>query len=147
MKQYLNFLRDFRPVKGYDGEVPNFVDVVLSDVHDKPGVYIITSDTTRFVYPKGTSKVIYIGKADDIRRRLKEHQCLLCSAFNDPYDEIWHSDKYKYMQYHGANVIYYLCLGNQNAKDLESDIIRKFYLKYGAMPVGNGARSFHKEEY
>lgn len=50
-----------------------------------------------------------------------------------------------YMKYHGAKVYYYLCKGNQESKNLESQMISSFYDKFGAMPVGNGARSFQCE--
>lgn len=145
MKQFLSFLKDFRPVNGYDGEIDDLELENLSDLPTKEGVYIITSDTTKFTYPKGASKVIYIGKANSIRRRLKEHQYNLQVVKADNTNKYWDLNRYNYMKYHGAKAIYYLCLGNQDPKDLESDILLKFYDKYGAMPVGNGARSFHKE--
>ena len=49
------------------------------------------------------------------------------------------------MKYHGAKVYYYLCQGKQASKNLESDILGMFYDRFGAMPVGNGARSFQCE--
>ena len=91
------------------------------------------------------SKVIYIGKANSIRRRLKEHQVNLRNAVNDLQDEWWRFDRYNYMKYHGAKVYYYLCQGKQASKNLESDILGMFYDRFGAMPVGNGARSFQCE--
>ena len=146
MKQFLSFLKDFRPRKGYDGKVSDLLDADLRDIPPQEGVYIITSDTTKFIYPKGTSRVIYIGKADSIRRRLKEHQHHLRLAYDTPeMEDDWRFDRYNYMKYHGAQVVYYLSLGNQESKNLESDILLRFYDKFGAMPVGNGARSFHKE--
>lgn len=145
MKQVLSFLKDFRPVNGHDGAINNLEFDDLTDLPTQEGVYIITSDTTKFTYPKGMSKVIYIGKASSIRRRLKEHQSNLRIVKADTTNKYWDLNRYNYMKYHGAQVLYYLCLGNQDSKDLESDILFKFYDKYGAMPVGNGARSFHKE--
>lgn len=145
MKRDLWFIKDFRPIHGYDGEIANLVDDDLSEIPVKDGVYIIASPQTKFVYPKGMSKVIYIGKANKIRRRLKEHQVNLRNAVNDLQDEWWRFDRYNYMKYHGAKVYYYLCQGKQASKNLESDILGMFYDRFGAMPVGNGARSFQCE--
>lgn len=142
MKRDLSFIKEFRPVQGIDGEVQNLEDADLSEVSTDDGVYIIASPKTKFVYPKGGSKIIYIGQANDIRRRLKEHQRNLRSAKKDRYDESWHFDRYNYMRYHGAQVYYYLCKGRQESKNLEYRLIGMFYDKFGSMPVGNGARSF-----
>ncbi len=142
MKKDLLFIKAFRPIQGIDGEIQNLEEADLSDVSTKDGVYIIASPKTKFVYPKGESTVIYIGKANAIRRRLKEHQKNLRSTINDIYDEWWRFDRYNYMKYHGAKVYYYLCRGKQESKNLESRLIGMFYDKFGSMPVGNGARSF-----
>lgn len=142
MKRDLLFIKEFRPIHGYDGEIRNLTDDDLSEIPAKDGVYIIASPQTKFVYPKGESKIIYIGKANSIRRRLKEHQTNLRNAIADQHDEWWRFDRYNYMKYHGARVYYYLCKGNQESKSLESKMIGLFYDKFGAMPVGNGARSF-----
>ena len=127
---------------GYDEEIYDLEEDDLSDLPSKPGVYIIVSFKTKFIYPKGQSKVIYIGKTDSIRRRLKEHQRNLINAVNDRFDEYWHLDRYNYMRYHGAKVYYYICRGYQESKTLESNIIESFYGRYGSIPVANGARSF-----
>lgn len=142
MKKDLLFIKAFRPIQGIDGEIQNLEEADLSDVSTKDGVYIIASPKTKFVYPKGESKIIYIGKANAIRRRLKEPQKNLRSAINDIYDEWWRFDRYNYMKYHGAKVYYYLCRGKQESKNLESRLIGMYYDKFGSMPVGNGARSF-----
>ncbi len=140
----LLFIKEFRPIRGCDGEVYNLKDDDLSELPARDGVYIIASPQTTFVYPKGVSKILYIGKANSIRRRLKEHQKHLRDVCDDKSAEQWFFDRYNYMKYHGARVYYYLCRGNQESKDLESWIIWSFYNKFGSMPVGNGARSFSK---
>lgn len=83
MKRDLWFIKDFRPVQGYDGEIRDLADEDLTDVSTANGVYIIVSHQTRFVYPKGESRIIYIGKANSMRRRLKEHQANLRNAMAD----------------------------------------------------------------
>lgn len=143
MKRDLLFIKDFRPIHGCDGEIANLVDDDLSEIPAKGGVYIIPQ--TKFVYPKGMSKVIYIGKANSIRRKLKEHQVNLRNTINDIQDKWWRFDRYNYMKYHGSKVYYYLCQSKQASKDLESYIWGIFYDKFGTMPVGNGAISFQCE--
>ena len=142
MKRELMFIKDFRPVYGYDKQIDNLEDDDLTDLPSKPGVYIIVSFKTKFIYPIGQSKVIYIGKTDNIQRRLKEHQRNLINAINDRFNECWHLDRYNYMRYHGAKVYYYTCRGYQESKDLESSIIESFYDRYGSIPVANVARAF-----
>lgn len=90
MKRELMFIKDFRPVYGYDKQIDNLEDDDLTDLPSKPGVYIIVSFKTKFIYPIGQSKVIYIGKTDNIQRRLKEHQRNLINAINDRFNECWH---------------------------------------------------------
>lgn len=142
MKRELMFIKDFRPVYGYDKQIDNLEEDDLYDIPSKPSVYIIVSFKTKFIYPMGQSKVIYIGKKDNIQRRLKEHQRNLINAINDRFNECWHLDRNNYMRYHGAKVYYYTCREYQESKTLESSIIESFYDRYGSIPVANGARSF-----
>lgn len=73
MKRDLVFIKDFRPVCGCNKPIDNLEENDLSELPSKPGVYIIVAFKTKFIYPIGQSKVIYIGKTDNIQRRLKEH--------------------------------------------------------------------------
>lgn len=73
MKLELMFIRDFRPISGFDEEILDLKEDDLFVLPSKAGVYIIVSFKTKFIYPTGQSKVIYIGKTDSIRRRSKEH--------------------------------------------------------------------------
>ena len=41
MKRELMFIKDFRPVYGYDKQIDNLEDDDLTDLPSKPGVYII----------------------------------------------------------------------------------------------------------
>lgn len=158
MRRDLGFLKvsdysqPFRLTRGHDDEL-NLTKEEINEVTTGPGVYIIVStDNTKFVYPKGTSTVIYIGEAKNLRRRLSEH----LKNLNNVQDEFvymkghWHQpcSRYQYMKYYGAYVYTFRCLkSTQDAKDLESKILWKFYERYRSLPVGNGARSFKKEKY
>lgn len=154
MKRELFFLNEskysyaFRKKKGYDLET--YLDAkYIAEVPEMDGVYIIVSnDNTKFIYPGGESPIIYIGKADNLRRRLGGHlrnlNNLEKNEKNDIYKQIQHYSRYHYMKRFGAKVYIYQTMRNQNAKNLESYILWRFYEKYRALPVGNGARSFGK---
>lgn len=153
MRRELSFLKvsdytpTFRTRRGHDDEI--YLDEEgVSTLPNKPGVYIIVAeDKTHFVYPKGNSSVIYIGKADNLHRRLSEHLHSLRSLERN--EEEWLQNRlqctprYQYIKQFGGKVYTFHCLGKQDAKNLEADIIWKFYEKYRAIPVGNGARSFN----
>jgi hypothetical protein len=115
------------------------------------GVYIIYRCS--YVSPQNVVDlidVLYIGQADNLRRRLTEHLKNLDSIRDDEtyMRGHWHQpcSRYQYMKYYGAYVYTFHCLKNsQDAKNLESQILWKFYERYRSLPVGNGARSFRKE--
>lgn len=154
MKRQFPFLKDFRKIRGVDGCFNLIDDGLPLDLPDEAGVYIIeTVDKFVFSYPKGKSSVIYIGKSDHLRQRLREHRTELRNLietsgdYGMAKDQPWVCSRYQYMYYHGKNakVYYYKCLKKQEAKELEATIMWAFYRKYRALPVGNGAKSYAKE--
>lgn len=142
----LCFIRNFRPNQGYEevddlrAEYPEG----FSEITRQGGVYIIASIHQRFIYPRHTSRIIYIGKADDLYRRIHEHRRQLQNLRSDFANNLWCNDRYHYMAQYGARIYYYKCLQKQDAKDLEARIMEAFYEYYLATPIGNGARSFRK---
>ena len=105
----------------------------------------------KYTYPNGKkSPIIYIGKSDDLLRRLKdEHYIKGLKRLIDNPD--WGIDenkqlasKYQYMYYDGSHVDVFKCRGKQESKEMESMFLNQFYQKYRALPVGNGARSYGK---
>ena len=153
MKQYLkSFIPDFRPIKGPDAcfDLRDFQDKGFKcpvGRHDI-GVYIITAtDGTKYTYPNGKkSPILYIGMSDDLQRRSKEHYKGLKHLLLDPdygiEDNIQVTPRYQYMYYNGSHIDVFKCRGYQEAKEMESFILNRFYQTYRAIPVGNGARSF-----
>ncbi len=155
MKRYIKaFMPDFRPNAGPD------LSFDLLDFQDKDfrncikpgesGVYIISAtDGTKYMYPNGnTSPILYIGKSDDILRRLRDehyYKGLKRLIDNPDYgisENIQIAPRYQYMYYNGSHVDVFKCRGNQESKNLESLFLNQFYHKYRALPVGNGARSY-----
>lgn len=147
------FLKGFRTAKGAQGGFNLLYDKEqLKSVPDCSGVYIIEAeDRFRFPYPRWSSPVIYIGQADNrLRQRLMEHRRWLVKLAEDsnygiPKDDPWVSSRYQYMHRHGARVFYYPCQRMQEAKEMEAEIIWRFYEKYRALPVGNAAKSYARE--
>lgn len=155
MRRELLFLNEsiysygFRTKKGYDEEIILSKEA-LKEIPHIPGIYIIVAeDKTQFIYPKGKNSVIYIGKAEDLHKRLGSHIRKLNELVEK--EEEWLCDhketqpRYQYIKAFGGRVYTFHCLGKQNAKELEASILWRFYEKYGALPVGNGARSFSAE--
>ena len=143
-----NYSSPFREKQGPDAEIDLLEDNPLESIEDIPGVYIIaSSDGTRFVYPKGTNAVIYIGKSENLAQRLRTHLSHLREVMYNDEDllrkRIQVYQRYQYMNAFGAKVFIYYCRRSQDAKWLESYIMHRFYEKYRALPVGNGARSFY----
>lgn len=147
---------DYRVVEGVNAHfnMLNFANPEFDcGVLDKKGCYVISSTNRVFEYAKGKSPVLYIGKSDQLYRRLHdEHYIKHLKVLLENPDYglntnkiIQMSDKYQYMLYCGAIVDVFYCKGTQSAKEFESLIIGSFYNKYRCMPVGNGARSFSQK--
>lgn len=158
MKRYIQtFMPGFRPETGTDAsfDLRDFADVDFDCPvsHKDSGIYVISStDGTRYTYPNGKkSPVLYIGKSDNLLRRLKDEHFTkgLKRLLDDPdyglADNIQIAPRYQYMYYNGSHVDVFKCRGRQDSKNLESIFLNQFYRKYRSLPVGNGARSFEQE--
>ena len=152
-KVKLNFLDEKKAI--FCGDLKDFNEGYaryLEEVEDtikRKGVYVILSEKQNFIHPKGESRVIYIGKSDNLNHRLSRHKKYLLEALglNDKeIKESWWEPKYLYMRQFGAKVYYIPALKNKNAHNLEMDIMEEFYNRYFSLPVGNGAFSFGKSK-
>ncbi len=142
-----NYSSPFREKRGPNRVIDLLDENPFDDIENIPGVYIIASSNgTRFIYPKGMNAVIYIGKSEHLVQRLRTHLCNLKEVMYKDEEllenRIQVCQRYQYMNSFGAKVFIYYCRGTQDAKQLESYILHRFYEKYRALPVGNGARSF-----
>jgi len=120
---------------------------VLSDVENRPGIYVIVGKSFKYPYPKGDSGVIYIGTSEHLHTRLAEHIRYFKQASKDwKVNETWADSRYNYILAQGKTRVYILYThGEKKSKDLESRAIESFYDRYRAIPVGNGARSFREK--
>ena len=145
MKNELRFLTTdgFRPVKNdIDYEIPDFNNVDLSAIEERPGAYIIVSQSQYFPYPDGESKIIYIGESNNLKQRLSRHYKNYTEVCEFRLPPQYYPSRYNYMRAFGAKVYCFYAAGTQRSKNLESVLIEAFAKRYGAIPVGNGARSF-----
>ena len=145
MKNELRFLTTdgFRPVKNdIDYEIPDFDKVDLSAIEERPGAYIIVSQGQHFPYPDGESKIIYIGESNNLKQRLSRHYKNYTEVCEFRLPPQYYPSRYNYMRAFGAKVYCFYAAGTQTSKNLESVLIEAFAKRYGAIPVGNGARSF-----
>ncbi len=143
MLRDLPFLKEIRL---YDGCIENIFDYSkINSIPTHPGAYILISHGTKFIYPEGQSKVIYIGKANNLYKRVSEHfkdaRGLKSIPKKDRKDYTYYS-RYHYMIKFGCSVIWFSRRGTQNAKNLESKLMFLFYSKYHSLPVGNASFSF-----
>ena len=154
LPQCLSFMKESNQSHGFRGmsgpdKVFNLMDKnALQDVPEIPGVYIIVATNgTKFQYPNGKSSVMYIGMSKNLRERLREH-------FNNTKNVTSElklrksmsyqcCSRYHYFRVFGTRVYVFTRRGPQNPKCQESFYLGKFYEKYLALPVGNGARSFY----
>ncbi len=114
-------------------------------VPPKRGVYIFVSQNQEFVYPEGNSRVFYIGKSDNLRRRIREHSnkyLTVCEETQNDFFSRWEYGRYYYAKAYGCDAYYMPVSGVEESKDLESKIMECFYNRYKALPVGNGAFSY-----
>jgi len=133
---------------------PNFINDIfdidqINTIPIKSGVYLLISEKQKFVYPNGLSKVIYIGKAVNLKSRLKTHHRHSNELKNLPKNKKnsdWFYSRYQYVAKFGSKVYWFTTRGKQDSKNLESKIIEQFYNKYLSLPVGNGAFSFKKQK-
>lgn len=155
---------DFRSIRGVDVSF-NLKDYnktgFKNPVERRSGCYVISATRKKYSYPIPGSKspVIYIGLSDNLYRRLHDEHFMkhLKLLIDNPDYGIKDDNgcylrritqmpnEYRYMLYNGAHVDVFYCTGNQDVKEFEAELIGSFYSTYGAMPVGNGARSFSQK--
>ena len=112
-------------------------------IPEKPGVYVMLSDHTEYIYPwsdsKGNSQVYYIGQAKNLRERLKTHKKYCTEAISHRdlrYN--YYFPRYEYAAHHGCNVGWIICNNPKEAKETENELLVAFAKCYGAKPVANG---------
>ena len=120
----------------YDGLLDLLEDGIDS-VPDTGGAYVLgTSDGTMLKYPWGSSPIFYIGKANNLQRRLNEHRNHIVDAIDD-HDVIYWWPRYQYGAAFGANCAYYSRHGPQEPQNLEARLVMSFYESFGSIPAAN----------
>jgi len=119
-----------------------------SEIPTIPGAYIFASKNEKFLYPNGLSRIIYIGKTTNLRRRIRTHLSVVSeikSLKKSERNSNWYYPRHQYLAKFGGKLYCFSIKGLQDAKNLENKLIEQFYDKYFALPVGNGAISFRKK--
>ena len=148
MNRNLTFLNNYLGYKRSQDRIYTALDLfekpeLIDTIQHKSGIYIIISPTQKFVYPLGSSPIIYIGTSNNLHRRLKEHIKYYQIAGEHWRDHSrWIYSRYNYIISYGGRVYYMLTQGRETNKALESKALEGFYDKFGALPVGNGAFTF-----
>ena len=111
----------------------------IDSIPSSGGAYVLgTSDGTMLTYPWGSSPIYYIGKADNLIRRLSEHKKYFCGATDD-HDECYWLPRYQYGAAFGADCAYYSRKGPQKVQNIEARLITSFYEVFGSIPTANGS--------
>ena len=119
----------------------NLEDFTKHEVPKLPGVYLLLArPRCRFLYPKRKqrSTVFYIGQADNLWRRHKDHQKYAGHA-SDKHSRGLprYNRRYEYTAMFGARYTFIKagCRGMQ--RKLEQTILLLFAEKYGCCPIAN----------
>lgn len=120
----------------------NIETLDLEAIPENSGCYIMISDNTDYIYPRGKSRVYYIGKAKNLRTRLKTHK-RHCSkrvelVKHHDFGDKYYYPRYEYAAYHGCNVGLIITKSENIAKSMETILLIDFANYYGAKPVANG---------
>jgi hypothetical protein len=145
MHRDLSFLKEFRSHDGIAFDLLDYAEI--NSIPKKPGAYIMFSHETKFIYPEGQSKVIYIGKSENLCKRIYDHSKSVSDLNNIPKkDRKYHLyyPRYHYFLKFGCQMVWFTRKGPEDAKNLESKLLDCFYSKYHSLPIGNGAFSFKK---
>jgi hypothetical protein len=144
-RELYRFLSTFREP---DGFISDLLDVTeLDKLPNKSGAYIFLSQKQKFVYPRGSSQIIYIGMSKNLSKRVSTHHKISSEINKLPKHKMldeWYYNRYQYIQSFGCKVFWYTTRGLQKHKNLESLLLEHFYDKYYALPIGNGAFSLVK---
>lgn len=104
-------------------------DNVQNEFIEIRGIYIISIRCKKYLisYPRKKSNIIYIGRSENIGKRLWEHYY---------YKKNW--GLYNYIDYYPLNVhVMELQHGNSNVKKHENKTILSFENEYGCAPICN----------
>ena len=116
----------------------NIETLDIDNFPEQPGVYIMMSDHTEYIYPwsqyKGNSRVYYIGRAKNLRKRLGVHK-RFCEKRLTDRDPDYYWPRYEYAANHGCNVGWVI---SKAPEKLENELLVAFAEYYGAKPVANG---------
>jgi hypothetical protein len=107
-------------------------------IPETAGNYILLSEGQEYIYPKGITRVYYVGESKNLRTRLfREHRKTFMEVRDNPKHDYYFNAEYEYAAIHGCNVCWIECIDKKDAEELEIELLEDFTIHYGAMPVAN----------
>jgi hypothetical protein len=116
----------------------NLSDLERHEVPRIAGTYVlIAGPGVRFQYPRGTSPVYYIGKAMDVRDRLRNHERWTREA-GGRRTETLYWPLYEWGAAFGARYAIIPARSRKTVNRLEQAVLAMFAERYRSWPVANG---------
>ncbi|MCB9312499.1 MAG: hypothetical protein H6568_07005 [Lewinellaceae bacterium] len=144
MPRILSFLPD--DFREQDGIIQSPLNRdAYEDVPTVSGAYIFYAKSQYFVYPRGKSKVFYIGQSVNLYNRLRGHADAVIRMSDMDDNQLtadWHWSRYQYALAFPCKIIWYKNKGGETPSSLEWKLIDYFYRKHFSMPVANGAFNY-----
>jgi hypothetical protein len=123
------------------GLLEDIEDVVLEEIPRKPGVYLMMSHDTDYIYPwskaRGTSRVYYIGQGHNLQQRISTHKKFYQEIKEGKPQYLYYYPRYEYAAYHGCTLCWRTIETAQAAREVEKEMLIAFANYYGAKPVAN----------
>jgi len=101
-------------------------------VPEAAGIYFFVSKRFAFKYPQRKSKIYYIGRAKNLRKRLQTHKRYATQKRR--LNRYW--GRYEYARAFGC-VVYWLQVSSRSVKRKEKECIKRFGKFFLAPPVTN----------
>ena len=135
----LSFLSDFHLSPTY-----NLWTVHMAQVPTLPGAYILLATSgTKFLYPKGSSPVFYVGQAANLQRRLLTHRRHSLNAKSDRKLLLYYP-RYEYAAVFGCRFAFIRTWQGLSAKALEELVLAHFAERFRSFPIANGTGSWNR---
>lgn len=132
----LEFAADLSPTSPCD-----LLDWEENSVLTQPGAYVLMAEAeTSFRYPNGESPVFYIGKADNLRRRLRTHRKKIRQAKNDRKLCLY-VPRYEYGAAFGVRYSFIQARQEGFPSFLEILLMARFAKQYKSLPIANNTGS------
>lgn len=118
----------------------------MSLIPQTSGAYVLLAGPgTKFLYPKGSSAVFYIGQAVNLRKRLTQHRKYSQQASSGKNRQLaLYYPRYEYAAAFGCRFVFIRTSPRQTPKRLEEAVLGLFAKRFRSFPIANGAGSWNE---